>query len=51
MMQNLKRSTGYAALLCCLAVGMAYGASNGEKAKVTGIITGLQWGVLASILG
>ncbi len=40
MMQNRKRSIGYAALLCCLAVGMAYGASNGEKTKVTGIITG-----------
>ncbi len=40
MMQNRRRIIGYAALLCCLAVGMAYGASNGEKAKVTGIITG-----------
>jgi OmpA-OmpF porin, OOP family len=40
MTQNRSRSIGYAALLCCLAVGMAYGASNGEKAKVTGIITG-----------
>jgi outer membrane protein OmpA-like peptidoglycan-associated protein len=40
MMQNRRRSIGYAALLCCLAVGMAYGASNGEKTKVSGIITG-----------
>lgn len=26
-------------LLCCLSVGMAYGASNGEKVKVKGLIT------------
>jgi OOP family OmpA-OmpF porin len=40
MMQNRRSSIGYAALVCCLAVGMAYGASNGEKAKVSGVITG-----------
>jgi OmpA-OmpF porin, OOP family len=40
MMQNRRSKIGYAALLCCLAVGLAYGASNGEKAKVSGIITG-----------
>lgn len=40
MMQNRKTRIGYAALVCCLAVGMAYGASNGEKVKVQGMITG-----------
>jgi OmpA-OmpF porin, OOP family len=40
MMQNRKTRTGYAALVLCLAVGMAYGASNGEKVKVQGMITG-----------
>jgi OmpA-OmpF porin, OOP family len=40
MIRNRKRSIGYAALLCCLAVGMAHGAADGQKAKVTGIITG-----------
>jgi outer membrane protein OmpA-like peptidoglycan-associated protein len=40
MMQNRKRRIGYAALVLCLAVGMAYGASNGEKVKVQGMITG-----------
>ena len=40
MMQSRKRNVGYVALVFCLAVGMAYGASNGEKAKVNGVITG-----------
>jgi OOP family OmpA-OmpF porin len=40
MMQNCKTRIGYAALVLCLAVGMAYGASNGEKVKVQGMITG-----------
>jgi OmpA-OmpF porin, OOP family len=40
MMQNRKTRTGYLALVLCLAVGMAYGASNGEKVKVQGMITG-----------
>ena len=39
-MQNRKTRIGYAALVLCLAVGMAYGASNGEKVKVQGMITG-----------
>ena len=39
-MQNRKTRIGYAALVCCLAIGMAYGASNGEKVKVQGMITG-----------
>jgi hypothetical protein len=26
------------ALLCCLLAGLAYGASNGEKTKVQGVI-------------
>jgi OmpA-OmpF porin, OOP family len=40
MMQNRKTRIGYVALVLCLAVGMAYGASNGEKVKVQGMITG-----------
>jgi OOP family OmpA-OmpF porin len=40
MMQNRKARIGYAALVFCLAVGMAFGASNGEKVKVQGMITG-----------
>jgi outer membrane protein OmpA-like peptidoglycan-associated protein len=40
MMQYRKTRMGYAALVLCLAVGMAYGASNGEKVKVQGMITG-----------
>jgi len=40
MMQNRKTRIGYAALVLFLAVGMAYGASNGEKVKVQGMITG-----------
>ncbi len=42
MMQNRKTRTriGYAAVVLCLAVGVAYGASNGEKVKVQGMITG-----------
>jgi OOP family OmpA-OmpF porin len=40
MMQNRRTRIGYAALVLCLAVGMAYGASNGEKVKVQGMITG-----------
>jgi OOP family OmpA-OmpF porin len=40
MMQNRKTRIGYIALVSCLAVGMAYGASNGEKVKVQGMITG-----------
>lgn len=40
MIRNRKRSIACAALLCCLAVGMAHAAAEGQKAKVTGIITG-----------
>jgi OmpA-OmpF porin, OOP family len=40
MMNNRRISIGHVALICCVVVGMAYGASNGEKAKVSGIITG-----------
>jgi OOP family OmpA-OmpF porin len=40
MMQNRRISIGYAALMCCLVVGMTFAASNGEKAKVSGVITG-----------
>ncbi len=39
-MQNRKTRIGYTALVLCLAVGMAYGASSGEKVKVQGLITG-----------
>jgi OOP family OmpA-OmpF porin len=39
-MKIRRRSIASAALLCCLAVGMAYAASNGEKTKVQGVITG-----------
>jgi len=40
-MTHVRRtSIGCAALLFCLTVGLAYGASNGEKTKVNGVITG-----------
>jgi len=39
-MKIRRRNIASAALLCCLAVGMAYAASNGEKTKVQGVITG-----------
>jgi OmpA-OmpF porin, OOP family len=40
-MMNARRTRiGIAALVCCLAVGTAFAASNGEKAKVSGVITG-----------
>jgi OOP family OmpA-OmpF porin len=38
MMRTWKLKSGYAALLCCLLAVMAYGVSNGEKAKVKGVI-------------
>jgi OmpA-OmpF porin, OOP family len=34
-----KSIVAYSLLLCCLSIGIAYGASNGEKVKVTGLIT------------
>jgi len=39
MNQTSKSIVAYAVLLCCLVVGAAYGASNGEKVKVKGLIT------------
>jgi OOP family OmpA-OmpF porin len=40
-MTHVRRTSfGCAALLLCLTVGLAYGASNGEKTKVNGVITG-----------
>ncbi|MGB8987404.1 MAG: OmpA family protein [Candidatus Sulfotelmatobacter sp.] len=39
-MKKTSRSiAAYAVLLCCLSVGPAYGATNGEKVKVKGLIT------------
>jgi OOP family OmpA-OmpF porin len=39
-MKKTSRSiAAYAVLLCCLSVGLAYGATNGEKVKVKGLIT------------
>lgn len=39
MKQISKKMVAYSVLLCCLSIGLAYGASNGEKVKVTGLIT------------
>jgi OOP family OmpA-OmpF porin len=39
MKQNSKSIVAYSVLLCCLSVGVAYGASNGEKVNVKGLIT------------
>ena len=33
-----KSKVGYFAVLCCLMVGLAYGVSSGEKAKIKGVI-------------
>jgi OOP family OmpA-OmpF porin len=38
MMRTWKPMMAYAAVLCILLVGLAYGVSNGEKAKVKGVI-------------
>jgi hypothetical protein len=38
MLRTRKPNIGSTALLCCLLVGLAYGASNGEKTKVQGVI-------------
>ncbi|MGA3212661.1 MAG: OmpA family protein, partial [Terriglobales bacterium] len=38
MKQNSKRIVALTALLCALCIGMAYGASNGNKVKVSGLI-------------
>jgi OmpA-OmpF porin, OOP family len=40
MKQHCRRIVACTALLCMVLVGLAYGASNGEKIKVTGLITG-----------
>jgi OmpA-OmpF porin, OOP family len=39
MKHTSKSIVSYSVLLCCLSIGMAYGASNGEKVKVVGLIT------------
>src|SRR5208282_1845348 len=39
MKQISKSIVAYSILLCCLSAGVAYGASNGEKVKVKGLIT------------
>ncbi len=39
MKQTSKSIVAYSVLLCCLSVGLAYGASNGEKVNVKGLIT------------
>jgi OmpA-OmpF porin, OOP family len=39
MMQTSKTKVVDIAVLCCLLVGLAYGASKGEKVKVQGVIT------------
>ena len=38
MMRTWKPKVGYIAVLCCLMVGLAYGVSSGEKAKIKGVI-------------
>lgn len=38
-MSGIRRCIFPVALLCCLTVGLAYAAENGEKAKVSGLIT------------
>jgi len=40
MKQNCKWILTCTALLCIVCAGLAYGASNGKKIKVTGLITG-----------
>jgi OmpA-OmpF porin, OOP family len=40
MMKNRSWIVATAALLCVLCAGLAYGVSNGEKVKTTGLITG-----------
>jgi OOP family OmpA-OmpF porin len=39
MKQDSRSLVAYTVLLCCLSVGLAYGATNGEKVKVKGLIT------------
>lgn len=40
MKQNRKLMVAFTMLLCILSVGLAYGASNGKKVKINGLITG-----------
>jgi len=40
MNQQRRRIAAFAALLCVLSIGSAYGISNGEKVKTNGLITG-----------
>ncbi|HLW88926.1 MAG TPA: OmpA family protein [Terriglobales bacterium] len=40
MKQQSRWSVACTALLCILCVGLAYGASNGQKVKINGLITG-----------
>jgi OOP family OmpA-OmpF porin len=40
MKQTSNSMVGYTLLLCCLAVGVANGASSSDKVKVKGLITG-----------
>jgi outer membrane protein OmpA-like peptidoglycan-associated protein len=40
MNQQRRRIVAFAALLCVLSIGSAYGVSNGEKVKTNGLITG-----------
>ncbi len=40
MKQNRRGVAACMALLCIFCVGLAYGASNGNKVKVKGLITG-----------
>jgi OOP family OmpA-OmpF porin len=39
MRQTSKPMVAFTVLLCCLSVGLAYGASNGENVKIKGLIT------------
>jgi OOP family OmpA-OmpF porin len=39
MMRTSKSMVVCSAVVCCLLVGLAFGVSNGEKAKVKGVIT------------
>jgi OmpA-OmpF porin, OOP family len=38
MKRTWKPKVAYVGLLCCLLIGLAYGASNGEKVKIKGVI-------------
>ncbi len=38
MMRTSKSMVVCSSLICCLLVGSAFGVSNGEKAKVKGVI-------------